>query len=97
MNEVQSVVFDGRPIRGALVRLSETWRHVVAQHSYPPKLENLLGQGVAATVLLANGLKGRPQVSLQLQGDGPVKLLLIQCSSKPHRDDHSSAGAVPCV
>lgn len=82
MNEVQSFVFEDRPIRGALVRLSETWRHVVAQHSYPPKLEQLLGQSIAATVLLANGLKGKPQVSIQLQGDGPVKLLLIQCSSE---------------
>lgn len=82
MNELQSFVFEDRPIRGALVRLSETWRHVVAQHNYPPKLERLLGRGVAATVLLANGLKGRPRVSLQLQGEGPVKLLLIQCSSE---------------
>lgn len=82
MNEVQSFVFEDRPIRGALVRLGETWRHVVAQHSYPPRLEALLGRSVAATVLLANGLKGQPRVSIQLEGKGPVKLLLIQCSSE---------------
>jgi len=82
VNELQSFVFEDRPVRGALVRLSETWRHVVAQHNYPPRLERLLGRGVAATVLLANGLKGRPRVSLQLQGEGPLKLLLIQCSSE---------------
>lgn len=103
MNEVQGFVFEDRPMRGALVRLSETWRHVVAQHSYPPRLEKLLGHGVAATVLLANGLKGRPQVSIQLQGEGPVKLLLIQCSSelrvrglahwRPHAEHEALLGA----
>lgn len=69
-------------IRGALVRLNETWRQVVAQHSYPDDIEQLLGQGVAATVLLASGLKGHPHVSMQLQGQGPLKLLLVQCSSE---------------
>jgi molecular chaperone Hsp33 len=82
MNEVQSFVFEDHGIRGALVRLNETWRHVLAQHAYPPRLEQLLGRGVAATVLLANGLKGQPKVSLQLQGDGPIRLLLVQCSSE---------------
>jgi molecular chaperone Hsp33 len=80
MNEVRSFVFEDHGIRGALVRLNETWRHIVAQHTYPPRVEQLLGEGVAATVLLANGLKDKPRVSIQLQGNGPLKLLLIQCS-----------------
>jgi molecular chaperone Hsp33 len=37
---------------------------------------------MAATVLLANSLKAQPRVSLQLQGDGALKLLLIQCSEE---------------
>ena len=80
MNEVQSFVFEELSIRGAVVRLQETWLQVVAQHHYPEPIERLLGDGVAATVLLATGLKGRPSISLKLQGDGPVKLLLVQCS-----------------
>ena len=82
MNEVQRFLLEECGIRGALVRLNETWQQVVAQHQYPPKLERLLGEAVAATVLLAIGLKGKPQVSIQLQGEGPLRLLLIQCSSE---------------
>jgi len=82
LNEVQTFVFEDLEIRGALVRLEETWQQVLAQHIYPEAVRRLLGEGIAATVLLATGLKGRPRVSLQLQGDGPVKLMLIQCSSE---------------
>lgn len=81
MNEVQGFLLEDSGVRGALVRLTETWQQVTAQHCYPPELERLLGEGVAATVLLANGLKDQPKVSMQLQGDGALKLLLIQCSA----------------
>jgi molecular chaperone Hsp33 len=40
----------------------------------------LIGEGVAATVLLASGIKAKPSVSLQLQGEGPLRLLVIQCA-----------------
>ncbi len=82
MNEVQSFLLEGCGIRGALVRLEETWQQVVAQHNYAPDLQRLLGESVAATVLLASSLKARPRVSMQLQGDGALKLLLIQCSEE---------------
>ena len=80
MNEVQTFVLEDSGIRGALVRLEETWQQVVAAHDYPPAVRTLLGEGVVSTVLLASGLKTTPSVSLQLQGDGPLKLLLIQCT-----------------
>ena len=80
MNEVQTFVLEDSGIRGALVRLKETWQQVVAAHDYPPAVRTLLGEGVVSTLLLASGLKTTPRVSLQLQGDGPLKLLLIQCT-----------------
>ena len=82
MNEVQNFVFEDVGIRGSLVRLEETWRDVIAEHDYPDNVRRLLGEGVAATVLMTTGLKGSPKVSLQLQGDGPLRLLLIQCSGE---------------
>ena len=81
MNEVQSFLFEHHAIRGAVVRLSETWQQIVAQHQYPAPVQALLADSVAATVLLAKGLKDRPKVSLQLQGEGPLRLLVIQCSA----------------
>ena len=82
MNEVQNFIFEGLGIRGSVVRLEETWRRVLAEHDYPDEIKRLLGESVAATVLMTTGLKGSPKVSLQLQGEGPVKLLLIQCSGE---------------
>jgi molecular chaperone Hsp33 len=79
MNEVQAFVLEDSGIRGVLVRLAETWQQVVAAHEYPPAVRALLGEGVVSTLLLASGLKTTPSVSLQLQGQGPLKLLLIQC------------------
>lgn len=80
MNEVQTFVLESSGIRGALVRLEETWQQVVAAHDYPPPVRTLLGEGVVSTLLLASGLKTTPSVSLQLQGEGALKLLLIQCT-----------------
>lgn len=80
MNEIQTFVLEDAGIRGALVRLTETWRQVVAAHDYPPPVRTLLGEGVVATLLLASGLKTTPSVALQLQGEGALKLLLIQCT-----------------
>lgn len=80
MNEVQSFVLEDSGIRGALVRLEETWQRVVAAHDYPADVRTLLGEGVVSAVLLASGLKSTPSVSLQLQGEGPLKLLLVQCT-----------------
>jgi molecular chaperone Hsp33 len=81
MNEVQSFLLEEHGIRGALVRLGETWQQITALHRYPSEVERLLGESVAATVLLANALKDQPRVSLQLQGSGPLSLLLIQCAA----------------
>src|SRR5690606_23829878 len=60
--------------------LFRSWQQVVAQHNYAPDLKRLLGESVAATVLLASSLKSNPRVSMQLQGEGALKLLLIQCT-----------------
>lgn len=80
MNEVQTFVLEGSGIRGALVRLEETWREVVASHDYPDAVRTLLGEGIVSTLLLATGLKATPSVSLQLQGEDALKLLLVQCT-----------------
>jgi molecular chaperone Hsp33 len=80
VNEVQPFLLEGRDIRGAVVRLNETWQQIVAQHRYPAAVGQVLGEGVAAALLLANGLKDGPRVSLQLQGNGPLRMLIVQCA-----------------
>ncbi|HMB72596.1 MAG TPA: Hsp33 family molecular chaperone HslO [Gammaproteobacteria bacterium] len=82
MNEVQSFVFEELGIRGGIVRLRETWLQTIAQHHYGKDVRDLLGEAVAATVLLGASLKDRPRVSVQLQGDGALRLLVVQCSGE---------------
>ena len=95
MNEVQTFVLEDCGIRGALVRLKETWQQVIAAHDYPPAVRTLLGEGVVSTLLLASGLKTTPSVSLQLQGEGPLKLLLIQCTDGQRVRGMASFKAAP--
>ena len=84
MNETQSFVFEDHGIRGGLVRLQETWLQTIAQHNYSEALRDLLGEAVAATVLLGASLKNQPKISIQLQSEGALRLLVVQCSEDLH-------------
>jgi len=71
---------ENRPVRGHWVRLEGAWRELRAHRDYPQPVQELLGQAVAASVLLAATLKFRGQLTLQLQGNGAVSLLVAQCT-----------------
>lgn len=79
---IQKFLFVGFPVRGELVHLRAAWQEVLARHDYPESIRELLGQSLAAAVLLASTLKFNGRLTLQIQGDGPVSLLLAQCSSE---------------
>ncbi|MGH8288290.1 MAG: Hsp33 family molecular chaperone HslO [Steroidobacteraceae bacterium] len=79
-DEVRRFIVENRPVRGHWVRLEGAWRELRAHHDYPQPVRELLGQAVAASVLLAATLKFRGQLTLQLQGDGAVSLLVAQCT-----------------
>src|SRR5665213_577505 len=74
-------VFDRYPIRGHLVHLDAAWRALIEHREYPEAIRDTLGQAVTASLLLAATIKFEGVLSLQLQGDGPVHLLLAQCTS----------------
>jgi molecular chaperone Hsp33 len=63
------------------VTLSDTVRAVLACHPYPPPLQRVLAELVAATALLASTLKFTGSLIMQLQGDGPVRLLVVECTA----------------
>jgi molecular chaperone Hsp33 len=74
-------MFDQYPIRGHLVHLDAAWRALIEHHDYPAAIRDTLGEAVAASLLLAATIKFEGVLSLQLQGDGPVHLMLAQCTS----------------
>ncbi|GAC1457446.1 MAG: Hsp33 family molecular chaperone HslO [Steroidobacteraceae bacterium] len=77
---VRRFIFERRPVRGHWVHLTGAWRDLRAHADYPPAVRELLGQAVAASVLLAATLKFRGTLTFQLQGDGAVNLLVAQCT-----------------
>jgi molecular chaperone Hsp33 len=74
-------MFEGYPIRGQLVHLDASWRALIEHRDYPEAIRDTLGEAVAASLLLAGTIKFDGVLSLQLQGEGPVQLLLAQCTS----------------
>lgn len=74
-------MFEHYPIRGHLVHLDASWRALIEHRDYPSAIRDSLGEAVAASLLLAATIKFDGVLSLQLQGAGPVYLLLAQCTS----------------
>src|ERR1700691_6702049 len=74
-------MFEQFPIRGHLVHLDAAWRALIEHREYPALIRDTLGEAVAASLLLAATIKFEGVLSLQLQGDGPVHLMLAQCTS----------------
>ena len=77
---VRRFIFEKQPVRGHWVRISESWRTLRAHARYPAAVETLLGEAVAAAVLLAASLKFQGTLTFQLQGNGAVRLLVAQCT-----------------
>jgi len=75
-------LFEHLPVRGELVHLDASWAAALARVEYPQPVRDLLGQAYAATVLLASTLKLDGTLTLQVTGDGPVHLLVVQCDSE---------------
>lgn len=73
-------VFERYPFRGQLVHLGPAWQAMMEHHDYPVQVRDTLGEAVAATALLASTLKFRGLLSLQLRGEGPMHLMLIECT-----------------
>lgn len=73
-------VFEGAALRGAIVRLHATARAVLACHDYPAPIARALGELLAASTLLASTLKLAGSMIVQLRGDGPLRLLVVECA-----------------
>jgi molecular chaperone Hsp33 len=85
LSEIHKFLFDGLPVRGVLVRLTDAWREILARRAansthgaYPEPLQNLLGEMSAAAVLMQSNIKFDGALVLQIFGDGPVKLAVVE-------------------
>lgn len=72
-------LFDRAPVRAEAVHLRQAWQQMIALHDYPAPVARLLGEMTAAAALLSTTIKFNGALILQIHGDGPVKLLVVEC------------------
>ncbi|WP_111641390.1 Hsp33 family molecular chaperone HslO [Marinimicrobium alkaliphilum] len=73
-------IFDHCDVRGELVTLSESYREVLSHNPYPPAVQRLLGECLAAASLLSSTLKYQGLISIQARGDGPIMALVAEAT-----------------
>ncbi|MEM7764878.1 MAG: Hsp33 family molecular chaperone HslO [Pseudomonadota bacterium] len=76
-------LFKDLPVRGVLLQLSDEWRSLRARHDYDDAVASLLGQASAAVVAIGSTMKFEGMLTIQLAGQGPLAMLIVQC------DDHA--------
>jgi len=74
-------VFERTNVRGELVHLDATWRAILERRDYPEPVRELLGQAMAAAALLITTIKFNGSLIMQIQGDGPVSMIVVQAKS----------------
>ena len=85
MSELHKFLFDGLPVRGSIVRLTDAWTDMLARRqantatgAWPPPVAELLGEMAAAGVLMQSNIKFNGALVLQIFGDGPVKVAVAE-------------------
>jgi len=85
LSELHKFLFDGLPVRGMVVRLTDAWQAILARRAantdsgaYPASVRHLLGEMAAASVLMQGNIKFNGALVLQIMGDGPLKLAVVE-------------------
>ncbi len=80
-DSLQRFMLRGAPVRGEIVSLDAAWLEVVNRHELPESVRDRLGELSAAALLLAATLKFEGSLVLQIHGDGPVALFVVECDA----------------
>lgn len=78
---LQKFLFEQASVRGEVVHLQETIQTILQQHSYPPILQELLSEALVLASLLTASIKFKGRLTIQFQGTGKIKLLLVQSNT----------------
>ncbi|MFO8142210.1 MAG: Hsp33 family molecular chaperone HslO, partial [Marinobacter sp.] len=83
-DQFQRFIFEHSQVRGAWVQLGDSFRDIVTQAPYPESVRRLLGESLAASVLMSSSLKFKGTLSLQAAGEGALSTLMAECSHDRH-------------
>lgn len=76
-NILNRYLFQDLSVRGELVQLDKVYQEIISSKEYPAPVQKLLGELMVATTLLTATLKFEGSITMQLQGNGPVSLAVI--------------------
>ncbi len=80
-DQLEKYLLDDHSTRVQAVRITSAWQEGLTHQQYPECVQQLLGELVAAAVLLTGNLKFQGSLVLQLQGDGPIALMVVECTT----------------
>ena len=83
-DQLQKFMFEHAGVRGELVDLPQTWQEILSYQEYPKAVQKILGELLAAATLLSANLKFNGTMIMQIHGDGPVRLLVVECDAELH-------------
>jgi molecular chaperone Hsp33 len=85
MSQLHKFLFEGVPVRGILVQLTDVWQEILKRRAtnldtgaYPEPVRHLLGEMTAAAVLMQSNIKFNGALVMQIFGDGPLKLAVVE-------------------
>ena len=81
-NSAQRFLFENADIRGEIISMDSCFVDALAAHDYPNSVRTLLGELAAAAILLSSTLKFEGILSLQAKGDGPLSMMMVECTDK---------------
>ena len=112
MSQIQKFLFDGLPVRGVVVRLTDAWQEIIQRRAasahggaYAEPVLHMLGEMAAGAVLMQSNIKFNGALVMQLQGSGPVKMavaevqanLAVRATAKVMGDVAADAGFADLV
>jgi molecular chaperone Hsp33 len=83
-NLARKFIFEQADIRGEIVHLDSAYRDILAIHQYPGGVARLLGEFLAASVLLSTTIKFEGRLVLQAQGGNELSLMMAECTNALH-------------
>ncbi len=81
-DRLQRLLFEELDVRGVAVSLDSVYREVLARSGYPSAVAGLIGEALLVVALLSSGIKFSGRISLQLRSEGPIRLLLADCTDQ---------------
>ena len=80
IDQSRRFLFDNADVRGESVRLDRAYQEVLGAHQYAPGVSRVLGEFLAASVLLSSNLKFEGKLILQARSEGQIPLLMVECN-----------------